>query len=67
MRVVTPAKEYDIDHCFHCCPYFGRDSECMICNHPSLKTFEEKMIISWTEDIKNGFPSKCPLLKGDLK
>lgn len=63
MKVTIPAKEYDVNYCFHGCPYFGHNGECMECKHPSLTTFQERLIISWREDIRNGFPSKCPLLK----
>lgn len=65
IKVTIPAREIEIDRCYHTCPYFtldGGPSPCMVCGHPSLKDWEGFGIISHP-DCDDGFPKDCPLLK----
>ena len=61
-----------ITSCYHECPYFSLDGgpgPVMVCNHPYFKDKEgyAGAIINHDEDIKNGFPTKCPLFDGVCK
>jgi len=61
-----------ITSCYHECPYFSLDGgpgPVMMCNHPYFKDKEgyAGAIINHDEDIKNGFPTKCPLFDGVCK
>jgi len=54
----------EISSCYYNCPYFGLDdgpSSPMICEHPKAENCGH--IISWDDDIQNGFPHDCPLFK----
>lgn len=64
MKVEVSKKVYEIDHCYHQCPFFGVSMDGMQCDHPFFddKPVYENMIISHSENIQNGFPSKCPLI-----
>lgn len=67
---VTKTVTKTITHCYQNCPYFSYEGmeRVMVCGHPDLsfkKTGDHYAgyIIDWSEPIKTGFPSKCPLLK----
>ncbi len=66
--IVKKVIEREIDHCWQCCPYFeSHPMDPMECTHPYFKDEDiyDRLIIGWDEDIKNGFPSKCPLFIND--
>lgn len=54
-----------VSSCFHSCPHFTVDDKVMLCDHPyfSDKPAYSGAIISHSEDIQNGFPSRCPLFE----
>lgn len=65
MLVKKENKEMDISGCWNQCLYFTTSMDGMECGHPywdDKGSTYSRMIISWNENIKTGFPSKCPLL-----
>ena len=67
LKVTIPAKEVEIDRCYHTCPHFALDggpSPTMYCSHPYWddKGAYAGCIISHPQ-CDNGFPDQCPLLK----
>ncbi len=67
LKVIIPAKEVEIDRCYHTCPYFSLDggpSPTMCCSHPHWndKGAYAGFIISHPQ-CDDGFPDECPLLK----
>lgn len=56
---VTRLIEKDIDQCWEQCPYYTREGNMMVCDHP--KAPDSGLIIT-TDNCRNGFPPKCPLL-----
>lgn len=55
----------DIERCFEQCPYFGRDGNVMVCEHPGAP--DHGLIIDHP-DCDTGFPKKCPVVRQhDLK
>jgi hypothetical protein len=67
LKVTIPAKEIEIERCYHTCPHFrldGGPSPAMCCSHPY---WDDKgpyagFIISHPQ-CDAGFPDHCPLLK----
>ena len=69
MITVTKKTTRTITGCWRQCPHFSTEGmeRAMVCEHPY---FDDKdsyagFIISWEEDIENGFPSKCPLFESN--
>lgn len=67
LKVTIPAKEVEIDRCYHTCPHFALDggpSSIMYCSHPywNDKGSYAGCIISHPQ-CDTGFPDQCPLLK----
>lgn len=61
---VTKTIAKEISRCYHECPYFiidGGPGPVMICSHPAAENYG--YIISHPE-CDNGFPSRCPLMRG---
>jgi len=71
MKVKIPERTVEITRCYHECPFFGLEGgpgPMMCCQHPY---FDDKdpyagCIISHPE-CDEGFPKKCPLMKGKKK
>lgn len=57
---VCKVMEKEISKCYHECPYFDNDCECMVCTHKDA--MNRGLIISHP-DCDNGFPELCPLLR----
>ena len=62
-----------ITKCYHECPYFSLDggpSPAMFCGHPDMQKLCKETKNAYADAIishpayDNGFPEKCPLLKG---
>ena len=53
--------------CFYDCPFFGKSSDGMQCDHPYFKDkgAYDNIIIT-NENSKDGVPEQCPLKKEDL-
>jgi hypothetical protein len=54
-----------VTSCYHVCPHFSYSQDGMECGHPFWhgQNPYANMIISHSEDIQRGFPSKCPLFR----
>jgi hypothetical protein len=56
-----------IEQCYHSCPFFTVNGNCMECNHPYFddRNPYERLIID-QKNSKNTVPEHCPLRKSDL-